>query len=69
MSHAIVERKLVGSIWLVRIKADALAEAGDAALFAKESPWLSPAAIKKDIYWEVDHAAAAGGTGRHFFGS
>lgn len=50
-----------------RIRATAFAEARAAAEFAKSSPCLPPAAIMTDIYWEVDHATAAGSTGRHFF--
>lgn len=50
-----------------RIRSVALAEARAAAEFAKSSPYLPPAAIMTDIYWEVDNATAAGTTGRHFF--
>lgn len=53
---------------LNRIKTVAFAEAKAAADFARSSPWLPPAAIMTDIYWEVDCATAAGATGRHFFG-
>jgi len=58
---------LLDQYGLGRIKADALAEAKEAAAYAKASPWLPPAAIMNDVYWEVDHATAAGSTGRHFF--
>lgn len=50
-----------------RLRAVAFAEAKAAAEFARSSPWLPPAAIMNDIYWEVDNATAAGATGRHFF--
>ena len=50
-----------------RIRSVAYAEAKAAAEFARSSPWLPPAAIRNDIYWEVDNATAAGSTGRHFF--
>lgn len=53
---------------LGQIKSEAVAEARDAVAFAKESPFPQPAAITEDVYWEVDHATAAGTRGRHFFG-
>ena len=58
---------LLDQYGLSRIRADAFAEAKDAAAHAKASAFPAPAAIMEDIYWEVDHATAAGSTGRHFF--
>ena len=58
---------LLDQYGLSRIRADAFAEAKDAANYAKASVFSAPAAIMDDIYWEVDHATAAGATGRHFF--
>jgi hypothetical protein len=67
MDHAIVERELVGSIWSESNQSGRFCRTKDAAAYAKASPWLPPAAIMNDVYWEVDHATAAGSTGRHFF--
>ena len=50
------------------IRRDARAEAKEAAVFAKASPYPTKAAILEDVYWEVDHRTPAGSTGRHFFG-
>jgi pyruvate dehydrogenase E1 component alpha subunit len=58
---------LLDQYGLDRIRADALAEARDAATYALASALPEPAAIMNDIYWEVDNATAAGATGRHFF--
>jgi len=58
---------LLDQYGLSRIRADAYAEAKDAAAYAKASAFPAPAAIMDDIYWEVDYATAAGTTGRHFF--
>lgn len=66
-SAQLMSENVVDQDGLKRIKAAALAEARAAAEFAKSSPFLPPAAIMTDIYWEVDHATAAGSTGRHFF--
>jgi len=68
-SAQLLNENVVDQDGLKRIKAAALAEARAAAEFARSSPYLPPAAIMTDIYWEVDCATAAGSTGRHFFGS
>lgn len=66
-SAQLLHEKCADQDCLDRIKAEALAEARDAAAFALASALPEPAAIMDDIYWEVDHATAAGSTGRHFF--
>ncbi len=63
----LMNENVVDQAGIKRIKAVAVAEAKAAAEFARSSPWLPPAAIMTDIYWEVDCATAAGSTGRHFF--
>ncbi len=49
-------------------KREALAEARDASVYARQSPFPEAKAITEDVYWEIDHATRPKPMGRHFFG-